>query len=171
MLAHALFGISGSILYTPATAVVGHWFLKRRGTATGFVSTGVGLGGVIYPIMLNRLFEMIGESQISPCHSSCPDPRSQTLTYIRLPQLDSRGCRHECRPHVTRVLFPQGTSASSTATTDLCSQEAIQGSPVYDDACWILRRHAQVSLADTHTLAKQASTLCLPAQLHFMIRS
>ena len=62
MLAHALFGISGSILYTPATAVVGHWFLRRRGTATGLVSTGVGLGGVIYPIMLNRLFVMVGES-------------------------------------------------------------------------------------------------------------
>jgi MFS family permease len=61
MLAHACFGISGSVLYTPATAVVGHWFLKRRGTATGIVSTGVGLGGVIYPIMLNRLFDTWSE--------------------------------------------------------------------------------------------------------------
>lgn len=62
MLAHACFGISGSVLYTPATAVVGHWFLKKRGTATGIVSTGVGLGGVIYPIMLNRLFDTWSES-------------------------------------------------------------------------------------------------------------
>ena len=71
MLAHALFGISGSILYTPATAVVGHWFLRKRGTATGLVSTGVGLGGVIYPIMLNRLFDMVGTSSPSPFLRGC----------------------------------------------------------------------------------------------------
>lgn len=68
MLAHALFGISGSILYTPATAVVGHWFLRRRGTATGLVSTGVGLGGVIYPIMLNKLFAKVGKFLAAAYH-------------------------------------------------------------------------------------------------------
>lgn len=79
MLAHACFGISGSILYTPATAVVGHWFLKKRGMAGGLVSTGVGLGGVVYPIMLNRLFAQWSKLHVSqpqssdlPARSSCP---------------------------------------------------------------------------------------------------
>ncbi|WVF72075.1 hypothetical protein IAT40_006887 [Kwoniella sp. CBS 6097] len=57
ILAHALFGISGSLLYSPSTAVVGHWFMKRRSTAVGIVVCGSGLAGVIYPIALKRLFD------------------------------------------------------------------------------------------------------------------
>ena len=55
MLAHAAFGLSGSMLYSPATAVAGHWFMHRRSTAVGIVVCGSGLAGVIYPIALNRL--------------------------------------------------------------------------------------------------------------------
>lgn len=60
MLAHLLFGISGSFLYSPATAVSGHWFLRKRSTAVGIVVCGSGLGGVIYPIALRRLFDQVG---------------------------------------------------------------------------------------------------------------
>jgi len=60
LLAHALFGIAGAVLYSPCTAVVSHWFLKRRATAVGLILCGSGLGGVIFPIVLNRLFVMIG---------------------------------------------------------------------------------------------------------------
>ncbi|KAK4686394.1 hypothetical protein P7C73_g3739, partial [Tremellales sp. Uapishka_1] len=55
LLAHALVGFAASLLYSPATAVAGHWFLRRRSTAVGFVVCGSGLGGVIYPIALKRL--------------------------------------------------------------------------------------------------------------------
>jgi MFS family permease len=65
MLAHLLFGISGALLWAPSTAVEGHWFLRKRGTASGIAVCGSGLGGIIYPIMLRSLFERIGES-ISP---------------------------------------------------------------------------------------------------------
>ncbi|WRT67263.1 uncharacterized protein IL334_004230 [Kwoniella shivajii] len=57
LLAHALFGLSASILYSPSTAVVGHWFMRKRSTAVGIVVCGSGLAGVIYPIALKRLFD------------------------------------------------------------------------------------------------------------------
>lgn len=64
MLAHALYGISGSVLWTPSTAVIGQWFLRNRGTASGIAVCGSGLGGVIYPIMLNHLFSRIGAFEL-----------------------------------------------------------------------------------------------------------
>lgn len=64
MLAHALFGISGSILWTPSTAIVGHWFLRRKGAAAGVAICGSGVGGIVYPIMFQQLSERLGESTL-----------------------------------------------------------------------------------------------------------
>ena len=65
MLAHAAFGLSGSILYSPATAVAGHWFMHRRSTAVGIVVCGSGLAGVIYPIALDRLTKQLSSLEDS----------------------------------------------------------------------------------------------------------
>ena len=64
MLAHAGVGISGSILYSPSTAVSGHWFMKKRSTAVGIVVCGSGLAGVIYPIMIKNLIELLSTSML-----------------------------------------------------------------------------------------------------------
>ena len=45
---------------TTATSVVSHWFKNRRSYAIGVVISGSSLGGVIFPIMLNRLIVEIG---------------------------------------------------------------------------------------------------------------
>lgn len=55
-LAHFLFGLSGTLTYSPATAISGHWFLRKRSTAVGIIVCGAGAGGVIYPIMMRGLF-------------------------------------------------------------------------------------------------------------------
>lgn len=60
LLAHLLFGIGCAFLYSPCTAVVAHWFLKRRATAVGIILCGSGLGGVIFPIVLSQLFPRLG---------------------------------------------------------------------------------------------------------------
>ncbi|KAK7029623.1 hypothetical protein VNI00_014321 [Paramarasmius palmivorus] len=50
-------GLSSGILYVPAVAVQGHHWQRHRALAMGIVVTGSSIGGVIFPIMLNQLFE------------------------------------------------------------------------------------------------------------------
>ncbi|WVQ78584.1 hypothetical protein IAT38_000670 [Cryptococcus sp. DSM 104549] len=56
-LAHLLFGISGTIIYSPAAAATGHWFLRRRPLAVCVVICGSGAGGVIYPLALRAMLK------------------------------------------------------------------------------------------------------------------
>ncbi|KAJ7449417.1 major facilitator superfamily domain-containing protein [Mycena galericulata] len=53
-------GISLSCLFTPAYTAAQHWFLKRRGFALGIVTSGSSVGGVIWPILANRLIHDVG---------------------------------------------------------------------------------------------------------------
>jgi len=54
------FGIGNALVFTPALAVVGHWFKRRRAYAIGIVAAGSALGGAVYPVMLQRLIPQIG---------------------------------------------------------------------------------------------------------------
>lgn len=55
-----ILGVGSSLIFTPCIAAVGHWFKARRGLATGVASTAGGIGGIIYVLMLARLFDTIG---------------------------------------------------------------------------------------------------------------
>ncbi|BEI98685.1 hypothetical protein CcaverHIS631_0309840 [Cutaneotrichosporon cavernicola] len=55
LLSHAAFGVSAAIVYSPATGIAAHWFLRRRGTAVAVIMSGAGAGGVIYPILIKNL--------------------------------------------------------------------------------------------------------------------
>ena len=59
-----VFGIMGglgtSLVFTPAVAAVGHFFLHKRGQATGLACVGGSLGGIVYPLTLQALFPKIG---------------------------------------------------------------------------------------------------------------
>jgi len=46
--------------YTPVVAVIGHWFYKKRPFAIGVIASGSSIGGVIYPIVLQRLIPKVG---------------------------------------------------------------------------------------------------------------
>lgn len=49
-----------SLVFTPGFTVPGHYFLKRRGLATGIAATGGSVGGVIFPLVLENLTPKIG---------------------------------------------------------------------------------------------------------------
>ncbi|KZT66437.1 MFS general substrate transporter [Daedalea quercina L-15889] len=48
-------GLGSGFLLVPAQSVQAHHWRKRRSMAMGIVATGAGAGGLIYPILLNRL--------------------------------------------------------------------------------------------------------------------
>ncbi|RFU23641.1 hypothetical protein B7463_g12697, partial [Scytalidium lignicola] len=53
-------GLGGALVNTPSIASIGHYFLAKRGNATGIAMTSGSVGGVIFPFMLQRLFPAVG---------------------------------------------------------------------------------------------------------------
>ncbi|KJA24153.1 hypothetical protein HYPSUDRAFT_38917 [Hypholoma sublateritium FD-334 SS-4] len=55
-----LVGIGCGGIFGPTTAVIAHWFKKRRGLAMGVVAMGSSLGGTILPIAARSLIPRVG---------------------------------------------------------------------------------------------------------------
>ncbi|KAI9733632.1 MAG: hypothetical protein M1834_003234 [Cirrosporium novae-zelandiae] len=49
-------GLGASLLFTPSISAIAHWFLIRRGHATGLAALGPSVGGIVWPLMLQQLF-------------------------------------------------------------------------------------------------------------------
>ncbi|EJU01034.1 MFS general substrate transporter [Dacryopinax primogenitus] len=49
-------GIAMGIIFLPSMAVIGHHFQKRRALAMGLTVTGSSVGGIIFPILVNNVF-------------------------------------------------------------------------------------------------------------------
>lgn len=55
-----LCGIGSSLIFTPAIGSIAHFFYKRRAATTGLATTGGSIGGIVFPLMLQRLFPDVG---------------------------------------------------------------------------------------------------------------
>ncbi|KAI0357821.1 monocarboxylate permease [Trametes cingulata] len=55
-----LFGIGIALLFNPCVAVLGHWFRKRRALVIGLATGGSASGGVVFPIILQKLIPRVG---------------------------------------------------------------------------------------------------------------
>ncbi|QRV97283.1 major facilitator superfamily transporter [Ceratobasidium sp. AG-Ba] len=53
-------GISLGLLFLPSIGVISHHFARRRSLAMGIVTTGSSCGGIVFPIMLNKIFQRSG---------------------------------------------------------------------------------------------------------------
>lgn len=53
-------GLGTSLVFTPSISAIGHFFLLKRGQATGLAAAGGSMGGVIFPLVLQALFPRIG---------------------------------------------------------------------------------------------------------------
>jgi MFS transporter, MCT family, solute carrier family 16 (monocarboxylic acid transporters), member 10 len=56
-------GLAQGFLFLPAVSVIAHHFKRRRSFAMGMVITGSSCGGLVFPIMLNRLITTGGFAQ------------------------------------------------------------------------------------------------------------
>ncbi|EOA91455.1 hypothetical protein ACJQWK_04119 [Exserohilum turcicum] len=53
-------GLGTSLIFTPAFAAISHFFHVKRGNATGVAAAGGSLGGVIFPLALQKLIPTVG---------------------------------------------------------------------------------------------------------------
>jgi sugar phosphate permease len=53
-------GLGTSLIFTPAFSAASHFFLVKRGNATGIAAAGGSLGGVIFPLALQQLLPKVG---------------------------------------------------------------------------------------------------------------
>ncbi|KAH8100533.1 MFS general substrate transporter [Cristinia sonorae] len=54
------FGIGGGMLYMPIIGLLSEWFVERRGLAGGIIFAGSGVGGFVFPLMVNALLDRLG---------------------------------------------------------------------------------------------------------------
>ncbi|KAI0072284.1 MFS general substrate transporter [Panus rudis PR-1116 ss-1] len=54
------FGIGGGALYWPVMVLVSEWFVQRRGLAGGIIFAGSGIGGFVFPFIVNGLLDSVG---------------------------------------------------------------------------------------------------------------
>lgn len=55
-----LFGAGAALIFSPVMAIPSQWFPNRRAMATSIAICGSGLGGTLWPIMLQRMIAQIG---------------------------------------------------------------------------------------------------------------
>ncbi|KAF1817075.1 putative MFS monocarboxylate transporter [Eremomyces bilateralis CBS 781.70] len=55
-----LYGIGGSIAYSPTILFLNEWFIRRKGLAFGIMWAGTGLAGVVLPFLMQWLLDSYG---------------------------------------------------------------------------------------------------------------
>ncbi|KAJ3016369.1 hypothetical protein NUW54_g819 [Trametes sanguinea] len=53
-------GFGGGLLYMPVIKLLPEWFSERRGLAGGIIFAGTGVGGFVFPFILNALLDKVG---------------------------------------------------------------------------------------------------------------
>lgn len=55
-----IFGVGGCVAYCPCTLYIDEWFSRRKGLAYGIVWSAAGVGGVVFPLLLQALLDSFG---------------------------------------------------------------------------------------------------------------
>lgn len=50
--------------FYPTTGAISEWFNERRGLALGIAASGSSIGGIFWPILINKLFHVVSEEEV-----------------------------------------------------------------------------------------------------------
>ncbi|KAK5987507.1 MFS-type transporter pynF [Cladobotryum mycophilum] len=59
-----LFGIGNAMLFYPATGAISEWFDQKRGLALGLALSGASVGGIIWPLIVGKLFTVVSTAWV-----------------------------------------------------------------------------------------------------------
>ncbi|GFP52666.1 MFS-type transporter pynF [Trichoderma asperellum] len=59
-----LLGIGNALLFYPATGAISEWFNHKRGLALGIALSGSSVGGIFWPLIINKLFTVLDASWV-----------------------------------------------------------------------------------------------------------
>jgi len=60
-------GIGTALIFTPSVSAIAHFFMLKRANATGIAAAGGSIGGIIFPLMLQPLFNKVGWAWATRC--------------------------------------------------------------------------------------------------------
>lgn len=103
------FGMTSGVLLMPVVLYLGQWFDKRRGLATSVIFMGSGVGGVVFPLVLNALLTSIGFAWTMRVWALAQVLLNGTALYLIKPRI--RSPASTTRPHASikqlvRLLVP-----------------------------------------------------------------
>jgi MFS family permease len=60
VICYGIVGLGGGSVYIPLLGLIQRWFYKRRGSATGIATTGVGIGTLAFPLLAASVADQFG---------------------------------------------------------------------------------------------------------------
>lgn len=106
-----LYGILSGVTFTPVILWLPQWFDERRGTASGIIYSGSGLGGTVFPLLVGKLLDGVGFAwtlRIVALVSFIATSLAAMLMQPRLPIVTAPSWP---RQTVVRRLLPEGIKA------------------------------------------------------------
>lgn len=103
------FGITSGVLLTPVVLYLPQWFDKKRGFATSCIFMGSGVGGVVFPLVLNALLTSIGFAWTMRVWALAQIVLTGTALYFvkpRTPNAPSAKPLPSSRKELVRLLLP-----------------------------------------------------------------
>ena len=103
------FGMTSGVLLMPVVLYLGQWFDKRRGLATSVIFMGSGVGGVVFPLVLNALLTSIGFAWTMRVWALAQVLLNGTALYLIKPRIRSPASTtraHASIKQLVRLLVP-----------------------------------------------------------------
>lgn len=102
-----LFGIGMSMIILVAYSLPQEWFKKRRATATGIISGGASVGGMLWPLAVQRLLKTVGFAWTN-----------RIFGFIYLPLIAIAALCLRSRAHEIKDIEPESDSCTAEENTE-----------------------------------------------------